>query len=157
MKMQEAIEANTTLHHARTDKPYYTRPSYRFAAYLGDLEHKKDVALHFGVVNPETQVYLSNAHQAEWLRVQFPHLVPPPAQPDQIPSDHTLGTIFEYQYQCNPSFRVAYLDWLPLGVGAVVVAKLLVWAKKRGLDDLAAEIVALLSQPKIFPLVEGPD
>lgn len=80
------------------------------AAYLGDLAHKRDLAIHFGAVTEEVTWRVSNAAQAAYLRQFCPELVPEPAQPGQPPSQHTLGTVFELHYFHCPSFVRNYLQ-----------------------------------------------
>jgi hypothetical protein len=88
--------------------PDNQRHSYKFSAILGDLQHKIDVYLlcsNFGSV-PES--FFSNSSQAHYLRTHCAHLVPPPEQPGQVPSDHTLGTVFEFHYYSDLRFRLDY-------------------------------------------------
>jgi hypothetical protein len=87
--------------------------SYQYTAVLGDLLHKTDVYVHFGDYGPVPEPYFTNFHQATYLRNNYPELVPPPASPGQLPSDHTLGTIFEFHYYISPAFRSRYLAHLP--------------------------------------------
>jgi hypothetical protein len=81
----------------------------QFQAVLGDLDHKRDVYLAVGTYGPAAERYFTNRHQASYLRRYRPDLVPPPAQPGQPPSDHTLGTVFESTYFTDPLFRSEYL------------------------------------------------
>jgi len=92
--------------------PPHSTSSYQFAAILGDLQHKLDVYLTVGTYGPIAEAYFPNSAQATWLRTHYPELVPPPAQPGQPPSDHTLGTVFEFHYYSDLPFRVNYLTWL---------------------------------------------
>jgi len=86
------------------------RHSYQFAAILGDLEHKRDVYLAVHDFGQVPEQYFTNSHQARWLRSFRSDLVPPPASPGQPPSDHTLGTVFEFHYYSDISFRLLYLS-----------------------------------------------
>lgn len=92
--------------------PEADRRSYQFSSILGDLQHKQDVYLSFLDYGKVPEAYLTNEHQAYFLTSRFPELVPPPASPGQPPSDHTLGTVFEFHYYSNLSFRLAYLRFV---------------------------------------------
>jgi len=94
--------------------PQPERRTYQFAAILGDLLHKQDCYLAFGDYGSVVEPYFTNESQAAWLRTNFSSLVPPPAQPGQDPSDHTLGTVFEFHYFSDLHFRVTYLAWFRL-------------------------------------------
>jgi len=84
----------------------------QFTALLGDLQHKQDVYLLFADFGPHIDRYFSNSSQASFLRSYFPELVPEPSQPGQIPSDHTLGSVFEFNYYTSLPFRFKYLEVL---------------------------------------------
>lgn len=84
----------------------------QFTAILGDLKHKEDVYVYFQAFGPEVERYLSNSSQANFVRKVYPDLVPVPSSLDQPPSDHTLGTIFEYHYYSDITFRFRYLKVL---------------------------------------------
>jgi hypothetical protein len=94
--------------------PQPERRAYQFAAILGDLLHKQDCYLAFGDYGAVIEPYFTNENQASWLRANFPLLVPPPAQPGQEPSDHSLGTVFEFHYFSDLHFRLTYLAWFRL-------------------------------------------
>jgi hypothetical protein len=91
--------------------PQPERRTYQFAAILGDLLHKQDCYLAFGDYGVNVESYFTNESQAAWLRSNFPSLVPPSSQPDQPPSDHTLGTVFEFHYFSDLHFRLSYIAW----------------------------------------------
>lgn len=99
--------------------PSSERHLYQFSAILGDLLHKQDVYLLFGDFGSGPEAYFSNHSQASFLRTHFPELVPPPGSPDQPPSDHTLGTVFEYHYYTHLGFKLHYLAWLRHDVAAL--------------------------------------
>lgn len=80
------------------------------AAYLGDLAHKRDVVILLGDITDSVTWRFSNRAQAKYLRDFHPELIPPPAQPGQSPSDHTIGTVFELHYFHDPLFVVSYLS-----------------------------------------------
>lgn len=80
------------------------------AAYLGDLAHKRDVVTLFADVTDNVTWRFANRAQAKYLRDFRPDLIPPPAQPGQPPSDHTLGTVFELHYFHDPLFVADYLS-----------------------------------------------
>jgi hypothetical protein len=84
----------------------------QFTAILGDLKHKNDVYIELQDFGPHVDLYFSNKSQAAFLRRHYPDLVPPPASPGQPPSDHTLGTIFEFHYYTELEFRLFYLSIL---------------------------------------------
>lgn len=84
----------------------------QLTSILGDLKHKEDVYLELQDFGPHIEAYFSNESQAQFLRRHYPELVPPPASPGQPPSDHTLGTIFEFHYYTELSFRLFYLNIL---------------------------------------------
>jgi hypothetical protein len=91
--------------------PQPERRTYQFTAVLGDLLHKQDCYILYQDYGPQVELYFSNENQAYYLRKFFSKLVPEPAQPGQVPSDHTLGTIFEFHYFCDLHFRLAYQRW----------------------------------------------
>jgi len=84
----------------------------QFTAILGDLKHKNDVYIELQDFGPRVDGYFSNKSQGLFLKRHFPDLVPPPASPGQPPSDHTLGTIFEFHYYTDLEFRLFYLSIL---------------------------------------------
>jgi len=86
----------------------------QFTAILGDLSHKTDLYLEFKTFGPVVEFYFTNRHQANWLRKHHPELVPPPEQPGQEPSEHTLGTAFEFYYYSDLAFRLQYLRHIKL-------------------------------------------
>jgi hypothetical protein len=92
--------------------PFAERRTYKFTAILGDLQHKQDVYLTCLNYGPKTEHYFTNEHQATWLREKYPGLVPEPAQPGQTPSEHSVATVFEYNYYTNLKFKLCYLHWL---------------------------------------------
>lgn len=86
----------------------------RFESVLGDLEHKKDVIVHFARWDTDfLNDYISNTAQANWLKDNRIDLVPPADPAGNLPSDHQLGTIFEYNYFISVVFRHHYLLTLP--------------------------------------------
>jgi hypothetical protein len=85
---------------------------YQFAAILGDLDHKKDVYLLVGTFGPRAEAFFTNQAQADFLRSHFKELVPPNNPNGTPPSDHTVGTAFEFYYATRQSFRVHYTFWL---------------------------------------------
>lgn len=79
---------------------------------IGDLEHKRDVYLHFGRVdNLVVSRFLTNRAQSDWLRENYPALVPPDNPNGTPPSEHSVATVFEIKYN-DPSFKTIYLRWL---------------------------------------------
>jgi len=84
-------------------------------AILGDLQHKTDVYIYFNSYDSDVTWRFSNEAQGSYLKRFERDLVPPPAQPGQPPSDHTLGTIFEYHYYTSPGFRSRYVNRLNSG------------------------------------------
>jgi len=80
---------------------------------LGDLRHKESVYIHFrSTSGPLVLRLLRNDEQADYIRRRYPHLVPSP-QPDQPPpSDHSIATVFEYQFYTDPFFVSCYLTFL---------------------------------------------
>jgi len=103
--------------------PFVERRTYKFAAILGDLKHKEDVYLACLNYGPSTELYFTNEHQAQWLRDNYSSLVPPPSQPGHNPSDHTLATVFEYNYYTNLAFKICYLGWLRRKVNTVTILR----------------------------------
>lgn len=93
--------------------PLENRSRYRMTAIFGDLQHKLDLYTRYQAYGPAVEAFFTNQHQACFLREHFPSLVPPPAQPGQPPSDHTLGTVFEFHYHSDLDFRFTYLRLLP--------------------------------------------
>lgn len=91
--------------------PPSDRHTYQFTAILGDLLHKQDCYLLYGDYGKSIEDFFTNEHQAKFLRSYFPKLVPEPAQPGQEPSDHTLGTVFEFHYFSDLHFRLIYRDY----------------------------------------------
>jgi len=87
--------------------------NYKFIAALGDLRHKESVYVHFrSTSDPLVLRLLRNDEQADYIRRRYPHLVPSP-QPDQPPpSDHSIATVFEYQFYTDPFFVSHYLTFL---------------------------------------------
>jgi hypothetical protein len=88
-------------------------PENRLVAYLGDVGHKRFIVEHFCALGNSVQTYFDNKHQAWFIVNHHPELVPPNNQPGFPPSIHTLGTIFEYNYELSPVFRRSYSDWIP--------------------------------------------
>lgn len=86
----------------------------QFTAILGDLQHKTDVYISLQDFGPDVERFFANHSQAEFLRDHFPELVPD--QPGSPPSDHHLGTIFEFHYYFDLAFRFRYLQLLKLGL-----------------------------------------
>lgn len=83
---------------------------YNLTAHLGDSRHRHDVVSLFDSV-AKSLLYFTNEHQAEYLRTRYPALIPPP-QNGNPPSNHTLGTIFEYNYEKYIEFRCRYIVWI---------------------------------------------
>jgi len=74
-------------------------------AILGDLAHKSDLYLRFGTYGPTVECYFTNLHQAQFLRQHYPEAITHPGS-----SVHTLGTLFEYHYYSNLTFKLSYLN-----------------------------------------------
>lgn len=87
-------------------------PEVQFGAVLGDAKHKQDVIIAFGSFGPEVNPYLSNAHQARWLKAVYPKLVPPKNPNGTPPNDHTVATAFEYYYEIYPALQVQYRRYI---------------------------------------------
>lgn len=85
------------------------RRLFQLTALLGDLRHKTEVYRLYQEFGPDIERFLTNEHQADYLRRYCPELVPTPDQPGQTPSVHLLGTIFEYHFEVSASFRLFYL------------------------------------------------
>jgi len=97
---------------------YSLTAAYKFTAVLGDLRHKETIYLRFGSASlTVVRRLLTNSEQAAYLKIRHPDLVPTPGPGEQPPSDHTLGTIFEYNYYTDPAFVKVYLDYLAGLVG----------------------------------------
>jgi hypothetical protein len=96
---------------AVTKLPMPRDERFQYIAILGDLDHKKfcyEVANRFG---KDIELYFTNYHQARWLETHRPDLVVrDPA--GNYPSDHSLGSIFEYHFATEPKFRIRYGAWL---------------------------------------------
>lgn len=84
--------------------------SVQYKAILGDLQHKTDVYILIGDFGPVAEQFFSNSHQADYIRQQRPDLLP--ENPSQPPSDHQIGTIFEFYYFVDPYFRSVYLAYI---------------------------------------------
>jgi molybdopterin-guanine dinucleotide biosynthesis protein A len=85
----------------------------KVTAYLGDISHKKHVVEHFQQIGELVNSYFSNSHQAWYVQTYHPELVPD-SRAGQRPSIHTIGTIFEHNFQTDTQFRFEYLRWLPV-------------------------------------------
>lgn len=84
----------------------------QLGAFFGDLDHKREIVNKYQRVGNEVQSFYDNRHQAWYVKKFFPDLVI--KVPNSLPpSDKTVGTIFEYNFHTNISFRFAYLRWLP--------------------------------------------
>jgi hypothetical protein len=92
--------------------PQESRHDYKFSAILGDLQHKLDVYFICGDFGRIPEQFFSNEHQADYLRTHRPDLVPPSVVPDQPPSVHTLGTVFEFHYYSDLRFRFDYKQFI---------------------------------------------
>jgi hypothetical protein len=84
----------------------------KYTAILGDLQHKLDVYKLFVNFGPIVEQHLSNRAQGEYLKLKYPELVPGKDPSGNDPSEHTLGTIFEFHYYTDPYFCGLYLNWL---------------------------------------------
>lgn len=85
--------------------------SDKFLAVLGDLDHKRQVYLFFGTASaPCVLALLTNAEQANYIRVRRPDLLPDYI--DNPPSDHNIATIFEIHFYSDPVFIREYLLFL---------------------------------------------
>lgn len=88
---------------------------YLLKANLGDTRHRHDLVELFNSIQA-AEPYITNASQAQYLRTRYPALVPPPQ--NGVPAnDHTLGTVFEYQYECYIEFRARYLVFISDNTG----------------------------------------
>lgn len=79
----------------------------QFSAIKGDLRHKTDVYALFNTFGPSIDRYFSNKSQADYLRAHRPDLIPSPEL-----NDHSLGTIFEDNYERDIAFRACYITHL---------------------------------------------
>jgi hypothetical protein len=75
----------------------------QLTALLGDLSHKIFVYESTQSFNSSVTCLFANSFQAFYLLEFESWLVP-----DSQVSNHTLGTLFEFQYQVNTSFRYWY-------------------------------------------------
>jgi hypothetical protein len=90
----------------RTDK------ERELAHLIGDAKHR--IAVYTALGEYGSQVdnkFLSNAAQARWIKAYRPDLVVRDPS-GNYPSDHSLGTIFEIEFNCTRSFKSQYLGWL---------------------------------------------
>lgn len=71
-----------------------------YTSALGDLRHREDVLLTFGVNTSVIERFLSISHLSDWLKN------------GQSPSDRTIAGFFKYYYYISVSLRVSYLKWL---------------------------------------------
>lgn len=83
-----------------------------FTSALGDLRHREDVLLTFGVNTSVIERFLSISHLSDWLKENYPDFVPPDNPNGQSPSDRTIAGFFKYYYYISVSLRVSYLKWL---------------------------------------------
>ncbi|QYU59135.1 hypothetical protein [Sclerotinia sclerotiorum deltaflexivirus 3S2] len=88
-------------------------PMGKVTAFLGDISHKQHVVEHFQQIGELVNSYFSNSHQAWYVQTYHPELVPD-SRVGQRPSIHTIGTIFEHNFQTDTQFRFEYLRWLPV-------------------------------------------
>jgi hypothetical protein len=77
------------------------------------MSHKRCILEKYRRFGTATQSFFDNKHQAWYLVTKRSDLVPPDGSPGQPPSIHTLGTIFEFNFETSLEFRFGYLDWLP--------------------------------------------
>jgi hypothetical protein len=85
-----------------------TRSNYN--SWLGDTEHRLACQRHIGELNDqELQKHVSAKAQAEYLRNNHPEAIPPNNPNGTPPSEHTISTVFEYLYHCQPGFSSEYL------------------------------------------------
>jgi hypothetical protein len=78
--------------------------SIKFVAILGDLLHKQDLYIGTQTYEVSTTCHFANCEQAGYLINFHPQLIPSGPRLN----NHSLGTIFEYQYYTNLTFRFAY-------------------------------------------------
>lgn len=83
---------------------------YQIKAFLGDLRRKRDVITLLDDI-PSALPYFTSSHQANYLRDQYPGLLPPP-QNGRAPSVHAIATVFRFTYEDHVDFRAAYITWL---------------------------------------------
>jgi len=88
--------------------PFYFTHLVQFTALLGDLQHRSDVHIHYQDFGPRYVDFFSNLAQAKYVIHNHPELVC-----DIHWSTHSLGTVFEYYYYTDLSFRLKYLANLP--------------------------------------------
>jgi hypothetical protein len=87
----------------------------QISAYLGDLDHKRDLVKLLNTVSSARFLSLVTARShAAYLRRFRPDLVPPSNPNGTPPSDHTVSTAFEHNYHIDNSFVFAYLDHVRL-------------------------------------------
>lgn len=85
-------------------------PEYRLTAVLGDLEHKAEVYTSFGSASLDIVLNLiTNREQANYIRERYPELIPADLSDA---NDHTIGTIFEYNYKTSITFVYHYKIYL---------------------------------------------
>lgn len=89
--------------------PSVHKRDYQFIAIFGDLRHKNDIYTICGDFGPAVDKFFSAPHQADYLRLHEPHLVPPNNPNGTPPNDHTVSTAFEFHYEQSPLFRSSYL------------------------------------------------
>ncbi|UVF62080.1 MAG: hypothetical protein [Alternaria alternata deltaflexivirus 1] len=83
---------------------------YILKANLGDSRHRHELVDFFQNIHA-AEPFLTNSHQATYIRTRYPALVPPPQ--NGVPANnHTLGTIFEYNYECYIEFRARYITFI---------------------------------------------
>lgn len=76
---------------------------FQLTALLGDLSHKTFVYERTQLFDSRVTCLLSNSAQAGFLVHHAPWLLPGfPA------SNHTLGSLFEFEFQVNVTFRHLY-------------------------------------------------
>jgi len=96
--------------------PVNDKYEYQFSAILGDLQHKTDVYIALRSFNsPEALYLISGVSQAKYLQFSHPELVPEAPPGGNLPSIHTLATIFEFHYYKDVWFKSEYLRALNNG------------------------------------------
>jgi len=89
-----------------------TLDSEQFDSVIGELQNRQDVYLCFGRVDAlVVNKFLTNQARANWLRENFPGLVPGKDPSGNLPSDKSIASVFQLNYN-TPSFKLVYLDWL---------------------------------------------
>lgn len=82
-------------------------------ALCGDNQQKLDTYRFLADFGPGIDRLFSRKFQSWYLLKYHPELVPPPQQPGQPPSEHTLSTVFEFYYYRSVTFSSEYMRLLP--------------------------------------------